>query len=288
MDMMFRVQSLPTGDGKLYADAYQEISGGVAANAAVAIARLGGAARYIGRVGDDPLGRRIIAELQAAGVAIDRTQTIPGVPSPVSAVLVDRTGERTIINYTSVDLFRGGDLEAVDDVTGVDAVLVDVRWPEGAARALAAAAAAGIPGVFDFDRPMDADGDVLLTTASHVAFSSAALAATSGARDPETALHRIAERTDAWAAVTLGEQGVCWLAGGRVHHLPAFSVDVVDTVAAGDVFHGALALALGEGQAEPAAVRFAAATAALKCAKPGGRAGAPTRAEVEDLLATSP
>jgi len=287
MDLMFRVDALPAGGGKLYADAYQEISGGVAANAAVAIARLGGKARYIGRVGDDPMGHRIVAELQAAGVDADRTQTMRGVPSPVSAVLVDRTGERSIINFTPAELFSGGDLGPAGDVGGVDGVLVDVRWPDAAARALAAAAAAGIPGVFDFDRPMDAAGEVLLTTASHVAISHSALLATSGSSDPETGLGRLAERTEAWLAVTTGEHGVYWRADGRTHHLPAFPVEVVDTVAAGDVFHGALALTLAEGQSESDAVRFASATAALKCTQPGGRAGSPSRSEVEVLLAAA-
>lgn len=287
MDSMFLVDALPAGGGKIYADAYREISGGVAANAAVAIARLGGDPRYIGRVGDDPLGERILLELQSAGVDVGRTRTVPGIRSPLSAVLVDRSGERAIVNYTPPELFSGEDLDPTRDLERVDGVLVDVRWPEAAARALAVASEKGVPGVFDFDRPMDGAGGSLLGAASHVAFSRSALAATSGAHDPETGLARMAQRTEAWLAVTMGEHGVYWRTDGRTHHLPAFPVAVVDTVAAGDVFHGALALALAEGQTEPEAVRFASATAALKCTKPGGRAGAPGRSEVEALLATA-
>ncbi|NNC92206.1 MAG: sugar kinase, partial [Acidimicrobiia bacterium] len=152
------------------------------------------------------------------------------------------------------------------------------------ARALAAAAEAGIPSVFDFDRPMEDGGRGLLALASHVVFSEAALAATGATSDPGDGLLAIREHTDAFLAVTTGAGGAWWLEGSGVRNQPAFPVEVVDTVGAGDVFHGALALALAEHQPEPAAIRFATAAAALKCSRPGGRAGSPTRAEVDALL----
>jgi sulfofructose kinase len=88
-------------------------------------------------------------------------------------------------------------------------------------------------------------------------------------------------------SVTLGENGVQWLDGDVVKSLEAFVVDVVDTAAAGDVFHGAFALALAEGLDEPAGFRFAAAAAALKCARPRARAGMPDRPAVDELVAYS-
>jgi sulfofructose kinase len=284
MDLLFSVDTLPAGGGKFYADSYQEIGGGVAANAAVAVARLGGDARYVGLVGDDALGDRIIAGLNAAGVDTSGVRRAAGVASPVSAVLVDESGERTIVNHTPTALFAAGEISAAAATGSADAVLVDVRWPAGAVAALQAARAAGVPGVFDFDRPMDSRGDELLGLATHVAFSQSALAATADTDDPGVGLQRMAQRTDAWLAVTVGSDGVFWLSGGEVAHLPAFAVEVVDTVGAGDVFHGALALAIAEGQEPSAAVRFASAAAALKCTRPGGRAGTPGRDEVEQLL----
>ncbi|MBT8192131.1 MAG: hypothetical protein KJP22_01925 [Acidimicrobiia bacterium] len=285
LDYLFSMVELPDGGGKHYATGYREVGGGVAANAAAAIAKLGGKARYVGRIGDDPVGARIVADLAALGVDVSRVETVDGVSSPVSAVLVDRAGERTIINYTSDALFAAGDPSAAADLTDVDGVLVDIRWPAGAARALAAAAEAGIPSVFDFDRPMTDGGKSLLALASHVVFSETALAETASVGDPGEGLLVIRERTGAFLAVTTGAGGVWWLDDGmEVRHQPAFPVDVVDTVGAGDVFHGAFALALAERQPEPAALRFAAAAAALKCARPGGRAGTPAREEVEELL----
>ena len=178
----------------------------------------------------------------------------------------------------------GGDTTRALHVDGADGVLVDVRWPDGAADALQAASGAGIPAVFDFDRPMADGGDRLLPLAGHVVFSREALAATAGIDDVEAALLSIRSRTEAWLAVTAGADGVWGLDGANLRHQDAFPVDVVDTVGAGDVFHGALPLELAEGRSEADAVRFAAAAAALKCSRPGGRAGAPSRSEVEDLM----
>ena len=94
------------------------------------------------------------------------------------------------------------------------------------------------------------------------------------------------EVTGAFLAVTNGAQDVLWLEGRSVRRCPVFAIEAVDTLGAGDVFHGAFTLALLEGRDEVGALRFAAAAAGLKCARIGGSAGAPKRSEVEALLAT--
>ncbi|MDH3731283.1 MAG: PfkB family carbohydrate kinase, partial [Acidimicrobiia bacterium] len=213
-DLVFDVSRLPGREGKYYAEEFREVAGGVAANAAVAAARLGATARYVGRVGADSAGAAILDDLQAAGVDTSKVAVVPGVSSPVSAVLVDRKGERTIVNHTPAALFSDGDLAAAGDLDGVDAVLVDVRWPDGARRAVHAARTLGIPSVLDYDRAAPELGDELLIAASHVAFSHDALQATVGTSDPEAALASVASVTDAWLAVTMGGDGVYWLQDG--------------------------------------------------------------------------
>ena len=81
---------------------------------------------------------------------------------------------------------------------------------------------------------------------------------------------------------------MAWLDGDEVTALPTFRVKAVDTLAAGDVFHGAFALALAEGRAIADAMRFAAATAALKCTRFGGGTGAPTGAKSRNFLLSMP
>jgi len=173
-------------------------------------------------------------------------------------------------------------------------VLVDVRWPEGAALMLARARAAGLPAVLDADVPLP-PGSALPRAATHVAFSLPGLRDHLGlAADAPleadacaAALQRIARETGAWCAVTMGAEGVLHGRAGAIVHSPAFRVTAVDTLGAGDVWHGAFALALAEGADETTAVRAASAAAAIKVTRPGGRAGAPTRAERDALLSST-
>src|SRR5207248_2808670 len=94
-----------------------------------------------------------------------------------------------------------------------------------------------------------------------------------------------AVRISAFLAVTNGPDDILWIDAGTVRSLPVFAIAAVDTLGAGDIFHGAFALALAEGSSPLAAMRFAAASAALKCTRFGGISGAPPRAEVEEFLA---
>ncbi len=169
-------------------------------------------------------------------------------------------------------------------MAGADAVLADMRWPMGAAVALAEARSAGVPGIVDFDTNTATDAGSVLTAASHVVFSSAGLAGLTGTEDIVTGLRRAAEQSDAWLAVTKGAAGVTWLDGDDVRHRPAFAVDAVDTLGAGDVFHGAFALALAEERSVEDAVQWSAAAAAVKCTRFGGRAGIPSRRDVVAFL----
>jgi sulfofructose kinase len=86
-------------------------------------------------------------------------------------------------------------------------------------------------------------------------------------------------------AVTLGAEGVVWLEANEVWQLSVPPITSIDTLGAGDVFHGAWAYALGCGMNNAACARFASATAALKCTRFGGCSGTPSHAEVDTLLA---
>jgi sugar/nucleoside kinase (ribokinase family) len=139
--------------------------------------------------------------------------------------------------------------------------------------------------VLDADEPRH-DSDELLSIASHVVFSAEGLRATAGTDSLGRALLDVSKRTASFLAVTDGRNDVLWLEGGELRQYPAFTVDVVDTLGAGDTFHGAFALMLAEGADTRTAMRFSAAAAALKCANRArpGILGAPSRAEVEAFL----
>jgi len=288
LDAIYRVAVIPTAPVKILASGFCESGGGMAANASVAVARLGGDAEYWGRLGADALGDRIMTELATEGVRVDSVRRIAGCTSPSAAILVASDGERLICAYNDPALDRDAAWLPMARVATFAAVLADVRWPEGAAAVLGAARVAGRPAVLDADvGPPDAL-IALAGQATHAIFSEPGLASAVGSGPVGTSLGRIAAGHTGVVGVTLGPDGFLWRQDGVERRLPGFRIQAVDTLAAGDVWHGAFTLELGRGVAIEAAARFANAAAAIKCTREGGRSGAPTRAEVERFLATAP
>lgn len=283
-DLVFRVERFPAAPGKYRALDRREVGGGVAANAAVTVAALGGDASLVSAVGDDPTGVRIIGDLIAHGVETAAVRRVGGRESPCSAVFVDASGERWIVNHASTDLFDRAEVPTDADFDGADAVLADMRWPDGAMAAFHAARKRGVPAVLDCDHD-PTDHPEVLAGSTHAVFSLPTLSDYVGVADPAGALEAATGITDGMPIATAGDRGVYWWEDGVHHHLPALEVEVVDTLGAGDVFHGAFALALAEGRSVADGLAWAGAAAALKCTRFGGRAGIPTRAEVERLLA---
>lgn len=284
-DAIYRVPAIPTTPTKVIATGFTECGGGMAASASVAVARLGGAAHYWGRLGDDAIGDRIVADLAREGVDVSAVRRVAGGASPSTAILIADDGERLVCTFTDPGLGADPSWLPLDRVASFDAVMTDVRWPEGAARVLDAARRAGRIAVFDGDLGPVAALQDLARRATHVAFSEPGLACASGAALPGEGLRRMAQETAAWVGVTLGAGGLLWLDDGSERREPAPAVKAVDTLGAGDVWHGAFTLALAEGKTIEAAARFANTAAAIKCTRFGGRGGAPRRAEVEAALA---
>lgn len=283
LDVVLNVPTLPFAPGKYRATRRTEVGGGVAANAAATIAALGGEARFFGCLGDDEAGDRITADLESWGVAVAGVRRVAGEASPLSAVLVDGDGERLIVNHAGAALFTDAAPMQPSELDGVDVVLTDMRWPGGAIPALRTAAAAGKPAIVDCDHdPATAPG--IIEAATHVVFALPTLRRLTGCDEPGDALRAAADHTPAWVAATAGSDGVYWLDGDQVRHGPAFRVEVVDTLGAGDVFHGAFALGVGEGRGLPDALRWASAAAAVKCTRFGGREGIPHRSDLDNFL----
>ena len=281
LDQVWRVEGLFAGGSeKIRSLEYTTVGGGMAANAAVAVARLGGAIAFWGRGGDDAAGHEMRTRLSNEGIDVAQFRLFPGGRSSVSGIIVDRSGERQIVN------FRGqfpveADWLPLDRLDGVSSVLADPRWPEGAIALFGKARALGIPTILDGDMAEPSIFEALLPLTDHAVFSEPALAAFLGSASDE-ALASIARFDCRVAAVTRGEAGVSWYEGGSLKSLGAYPVDVVDTTGAGDVFHGGYAFAIGGDLAVHEAMSFASVAAALKCMRPGGRAGIPT---IDDCVA---
>lgn len=280
LDRVQRVNNLPTTGGKFVATDYFEIGGGPAATAAVAVAKLGKSVDFIGRVGDDSVADTMLKEMSDYGVNVDNVIRIANASSAFSAVLVDDEGERMIINYQDKSLSRDIERLKTVDFSTYSTVLCDVRWPEGAEYALKQAKKYAIPSVLDADLSPEPI-DKLVELADHVAFSEPGLARFTETEDPIKGLEIAQKRTNGKVYVTVGAKGCYWLEDGDLKHQSGKVVDVVDTTGAGDVFHGAFALAVSEHMETRDAVIFSNTVAALKCTKIGGREGIPDRETVE-------
>src|SRR5437868_7927996 len=289
-DLTFRIDGLPERGFKVNASHFDEICGGNALNAAIGIVRLGGRASICGPMGDarETSSRYIFDKLAHEGIETKHLMHMPGLVTPISNIMIDPSGERTIVTFRDPGLWK---VHLPDNDTllrDCAAILTENRCAEFCTDLCVEARKRGIPVVVDVDRAMSLR-EGLLTASSHLIFSSEALQATAGVDDDAVALKKIAKLTTSFLAGTRGPRGSLWLdARGEFRETPAFPVHTVDTLGAGDIFHGAFMLAITEGQDVPSALQFASAAAALKCTRFGGAFACPQRPEVEALLGKEP
>ncbi|MGY4336553.1 PfkB family carbohydrate kinase [Bradyrhizobium sp. LM2.9] len=146
LDQVWRVDRLFAGGSeKIKAAGYGTLGGGMAANASVAVAKLGASVAFWGRAGNDAAGAEMRSAFVAEGVDVDNFRLFPDGRSSVSGIIVDRSGERQIVNFRG--LFpEAADWLPLEAVARASSVLADPRWVEGAATLFREARARGIPG----------------------------------------------------------------------------------------------------------------------------------------------
>ncbi len=267
VDLVQRVSELPAPGEKVQSESVEIAAGGPAANAAVAVAALGGHARLSTVLGSHPLARLASTDLSECGVEV--TDVLPDrtVPPPVSAVSVRTSdGERTVVSHNAA----GVSTPTSVDLAGADVLLIDGHHPDLAMAAARSARKRGIPVVLDAGswKPVLVD---LLSYVDVCACSSLF-------RSPFPLTNPVVIRTNGAAPVT-------WSAGVDHGEVAVPRVGARDTVGAGDVWHGAAALAVGRlGRVPTAAdlpglIEFANRVAAVRVQHEG------TRAWVEPMLA---
>ena len=285
-DLTFRVRGLPARGSKENATHFDEICGGNALNGAIGIVRLGGRASICGPMGDagETTSRFIFEKMAEEGIETRHLVHMPGLVTPISNIMIDPSGERTIVTFRDPELWRVRLPDADRLLEDCDAILTESRCAAFCTDLCAEARRRGIPVVVDVDHAISLR-EGLLTASSHLVFSSEPLQETAHVKDDGEALRKIAKLTPSFLAGTRGAQGTIWLDENHdLRQTPAFPVHTVDTLGAGDVFHGAFTLAITENQDLRSALRFASAAAALKCTRFGGAFAAPQRLEVDGLL----
>jgi len=212
-DLTFRVPGLPARGSKEHASHVQEICGGNALNAAIGIARLGGQASIFGPMGDanETSSRYIFEQMAHEGIDTSRVVHMQGLVTPISSIMIDPSGERTIVTFRDPKLWRVK-LPASDALLkDCDAILTESRCAAFCTDLCAEAVRRGIPVVVDVDHAMS-QREGLLSASTHLVFSNEPLQETAGLSDDGEALKKLAKLTPSFLAATRGPRGTIWLA----------------------------------------------------------------------------
>jgi ribokinase len=294
-DMTVRVPRIPAPGQTAGGRDFRVSGGGKGANQAVAAARAGARVCFVTAVGDDAFGDRALADLARDGIDLALAHRVPG-PSGVALIVVDDAGENAIAVAAgaNAELTPAHVAPIADRLTAADVVLLQLEIPMPAVIEAARIARARGARVVLNPAPVPRDplpGELLAAATVIVPNEHEAEQLTGVAVDHADGLARAAAVLHARGVphvlITLGARGVFVAADGRGVLLPAFSAAAIDTTAAGDVFCGALAVALTEGHAIEAAARIAAAAAAIAVTRPGAQDSAPRREEIDALLRAS-
>ncbi len=290
-DMILRLDRLPRPGETILGGEFVTAAGGKGANQAVAAARAGGQVTFIARVGQDMFGDQAIAGFRRDGIDVSHVVCDRQAPSGVALIFVAKDGE----NCIAVAGGANGRLSPADvrkakpAFAGASAVVMQLETPLETVQAAAELAAkAGVPVILN-PAPAQPLPAKLLKLVSILTPNETEAELLTGVKvtDDATAAQaaeKLMKRGVQTVIVTLGARGAFVASAEVRQRVPGFKVKPVDTVAAGDVFNGALAVALGEGQPLLDAVRFANAAAAISVTRLGAQPSAPKRREIERLV----
>ncbi|NEP02026.1 MAG: ribokinase [Symploca sp. SIO2E9] len=284
MDLVTKTPRLPIAGETLQGYEFFTAAGGKGANQAVAAARLGISTHMVGRLGDDDFGRQLLSSLQVAGVHTDGVVIDKATSSGVAVIAVDDAGENNIIIIAGANGRLGeADVERLKSLLpGAAALLMQLEIPLPVVLLAAQAAKlSGIPVILDpapaQDIPTELYPLVDVITPNQLEASQLVGFPVDGQETAANAAKVLRERGVSTAIIKLGAEGVLCATESETFFLPAFSVESVDTVAAGDAFNGALAVALVEGLTWQQAVVWGAAAGAISTTKVGAQPSLPDR-----------
>ena len=281
---------LPLPGETLQAERFYTAPGGKGATQAVAAARLGANVKMVGRVGRDIFGPTLLDALRRDGVDVTGVAEDPDHPSGVGMIILDAERQNRVLAIYGANLQCNEDqLAAVEAaLPGADILLLQMEVPFHVSIAAARAARArGVATMLDpapaSDIPHEAFRDLDVITPNQTEAEYHTGIRVDDVPSARAAAEALLERGVKTAIVKMAEQGVYWASQEGNGHLPAYDVEVVDTISAGDAFSGGLAVALAEGRTMREAIRYASAAGALAVTRRGVQTAMPSRAEVDAL-----
>lgn len=282
-DTLISVPHHPERGSKLESPSVSVLPGGQAASAVVACQRWGLRTRYVGKLGDDPAATLHREEFARTGV---ETQIITahGCASHQSFILVDASGERTVIRRHDENLLLQPAELKREWISNARALLVDGCDTAAAITAAEWARQAHMPVVADFDEAYPGIEE-LIKNVDYLIVSRDFPQMICGESDLKNSLPLLQRRFKCClTAATLGSDGVLAWDGQQFYDACAYQVPVVDTTGAGDIFHAGFIYALLQGWPLQRQLDFACAAAALNCTANGARGGIRTVEEIQKLM----
>ena len=283
MDHLALLEAMPRIDSKVPMVRYRMVGGGQTATAMVALSRLGLKTAYIGKVGDDAGGRQVVDGLEKEGVDTSGVVIEKGVATPVALIFVDgETGRRTIAYLDSMNDGLTVDMVDVEKILSARCLLIDPQETLLGVQISGEAKRRGVTLIYDAEHKVEGFREML--SCCDYVIGSEDVVGVMEAGGPGEALEQIFSCGPKAAVITLGERGCVAVSSEGFIRKPAFSVDVVDTTAAGDAFHAGFSYSVLKGWDIEKTLEFSNAMGALACRGLGGRESLPAIEEVMELL----
>ncbi len=295
VDLVVRAERMPNRGETLVGEAFDIFTGGKGFNQATAAARLGAEVTFIGRIGDDAFGEMLRSAMETEQIDTRFVKTDAESGTGIATIVVEPDGDNSIIVVPRANMrITPADIdEAKDSIANADVLLLQLETPiDASERAVEIAKANDTIVILDpaparlLPQRLLAQVDILTPNATEAALLSGHAVNTLEARFVTAGALQTQIATDEHSAVvlTLGEQGVLLCTPTQSEHIPAISVDAVDTTGAGDAFSGALATALAHGNDLYEAAKFSIAAGAAAVTVLGATPSMPTRSKIEAIL----
>lgn len=289
MDMVVKTAHIPLPGETVLSDSFFMIPGGKGANQAVTAARLGAEVIFVSKLGNDVFGQQLAGLFRKENIDTRFLLSDSSLPSGVALITVDQKGENSIVVAPGANgALSIADIEpALPDLAAAGTILMQLEIPMDVVEYVAAFAAAHKINVILNPAPAAHLSPSLLQNISLLTPNETEASLISGVpvhsvEDAARAARLICEKGVRQVIVTLGSRGALICTGEQSTIVASKKVAAVDTTAAGDVFNGALAVALAEGKNLPDAVRFACDASAISVTRLGAQSSIPYRKELCD------